>query len=347
MSKIACFGGSFNPPHLGHLKIALSVLRQEKFDEIWFLPTCETPLKHQAMASFEDRVQMILSLIKPYRKLKVCMIEESLPSPNYTINTVRSLKEIYPQHCFTWVIGSDQADQFSSWKESEELLKMINFIVVVRDPLDHIRKDMKILHVSGIEKISSTAIREGKLEQTTRSVVSYIFEHELYLESIAKAMVSEKRWHHVKHVEKLALELGKHHDMDVHQITLAALFHDCTKLWHKDKSFAWLNFINPDYTQQPSAIWHQKTAAGYLKRCGLKDKDVLNAIANHVTGQKGKALCQLIFIADKCEPSRDYDVSSELALAKIDLDLAAQLVSQKQMEYIQKEKNASSSTTDR
>jgi len=59
MSKIACFGGSFNPPHLGHLKIALSVLRQEKFDEIWFLPTCETPLKNHPMASFEDRVQCL------------------------------------------------------------------------------------------------------------------------------------------------------------------------------------------------------------------------------------------------------------------------------------------------
>jgi nicotinate-nucleotide adenylyltransferase len=346
MSKVACFGGSFNPPHLGHLKIALSVLRQEKFDEIWFLPTSETPLKHQMMASFEDRVQMILRLIKPYRKLKVCMIEESLPNPNYTINTVKALKEFYPEHLFTWVIGSDQANQFSSWKDSEELLKLINFIVVLRDPHDVIYKNMKILHIPGIDKISSTSIREGQLNQTTKTVISYIFEHELYLESIAKAMVSEKRWHHVKQVEKLALELGSYHDLDTHQISLAALFHDCTKMWTKEKSAAWLSFFNPNYIQQPHAIWHQKTAAAYLKRCGLKDKKVLQAIANHVTGQKGNELCQLIYIADKCEPSRNYDVSKELALAKIDLDLAAQMVSHKQMEYIQKEKNVSSSTTD-
>jgi nicotinate-nucleotide adenylyltransferase len=347
MSKIACFGGSFNPPHLGHLKIALGVLRKEKFDEIWFLPTCETPLKHQTMASFEDRVQMILRLIKPYRKLKVCMIEESMPTPNYTINTVRALKDIYPEHRFTWIIGSDQANQFSSWKESDELLKLINFIVVVRNPQDQIKKELKIQHIPNIDTLSSTAIREGKLDQTTKEVISYIFDHELYIESIAKAMVSEKRWHHVKQVEKLALEIGQFHKMDVHQITLAALFHDCTKMWTKDKSTAWLGFINPDYRNQPAPIWHQKTAATYLKRSGLKDKQVLTAIANHVTGQKGNALSQLIFIADKCEPSRDYDVSSELALAKIDLDLAAQLVSRKQTEYIQKEKNVSQSTTDR
>ncbi|NTW95121.1 MAG: nicotinate (nicotinamide) nucleotide adenylyltransferase [Erysipelotrichaceae bacterium] len=347
MSKIACFGGSFNPPHLGHLKIALSVLRQEKFDEIWFLPTFDTPLKNQTMAPFEDRVQMLLRLIKPYRKLKVCTIEESLPRPNYTINTVTSLKSFYPHHRFTWIIGSDQANQFSSWKDADNLLKLVDFIVVVRDPQDHIRKDMKINHVPNISHISSTFIREGKLEYTSKEVVSYIFDNELYLETIAKSFVSEKRWHHVKQVEKLALELGEFHNMDVHQITLAALFHDSTKIWMKDKSAAWLSFVNPAYLHQPAPIWHQKTAAAYLKRCGLKDKVVLNAIANHVTGQKGNALSQLIYIADKCEPSRDYDVSEELALAKIDLDKAALMVSHKQMEYIQKEKNVSQSTIDR
>jgi nicotinate-nucleotide adenylyltransferase len=347
MNKIACFGGSFNPPHLGHLKIALSVLKNEKFDEIWFLPTSETPLKNQNLAPFEDRVQMILRLIKPYRKLKVCTIEESLPSPSYTINTVTALKSLYPHHRFTWIIGSDQSNQFSSWKEADNLLKLVDFIVVKRHPEDQIRKDMKIIDVPHIKHISSTSIREGKLENTAKDVVTYIFENDLYLESIAKSFVSEKRWHHVKQVEKLALELGECHHMNVHQITLAALFHDSTKMWPKEKSAAWLGFIHPAYLHQPAPIWHQKTAAAYLKRCGLKDKVVLNAIANHVTGQKGKALSQLIYIADKCEPSRNYDVSEELALAKIDLDKAAQMVSHKQMEYIQKEKNASQSTIDR
>jgi len=340
MSKIACFGGSFNPPHLGHLKIALSALRQEKFDEVWFLPTCETPLKNHPMASFEDRVQMILKLIKPYRKLKVCMIEESLSTPNYTINTVKVLKTIYPYHSFTWIIGSDQALQFSSWKNSEELLSLINFLVVPREYNDVIRKEFKILNVKGITHFSSTNVRMGKLTDTSREVVSYLFDHELYLESIAKSMVSEKRWHHVKQVEELALEIGSNHDIDPHQIRLASLFHDCTKMWPLEKAQAWLIFIDPNFLNQAPAIWHQKTASAYLKRCGLKDKVVLNAIAHHVTGFNGHPLSQLIYIADKCEPSRLYDVSKEIALAKIDLNAAALLVNTTQMEYLKKEKNA-------
>jgi len=341
MSKIACFGGSFNPPHLGHLKIALTVLRQEGFDEVWFLPTVSTPLKHHSMPAFEDRVQMLKLLIKPYRKLRICTIEAQLPTPNYTINTVKELKEIHPTHTFTWIIGSDQASQFSSWKDSDELLKQIQFIVVVRDWQDALIKAMKVIQIEGIEAISSTNIRSGKLEDTTKSIVNYIFEHELYIESIAQSMVSVQRWSHVKNVEKLALNIGKAHHLNPHQIRLAALFHDCTKKWHKSKAEQWLSFIDPEYLAQPTAIWHQKTAAAYLKRCGLKDKTVLQAIRNHVTGQKGHPLSQLIFIADKCEPGRDYDATQELELAKINLDRSAELVATNQQEYILKENNAS------
>ena len=346
MSKIACFGGSFNPPHLGHLTIALTVLRQERFDEVWFIPTVSTPLKDQALVHFEHRVNMIERLIKPYRKLKICTIESQLGQPNYTINTVKALQDSYPQHEFTWIIGSDQANQFARWKDAEELLKRIEFLVVVRDQSDVIRSDMRFIRIKGIRHLSSTNVRHGKLSDTSKDVLSYIFDHELYLESIAQSFVSEKRWIHVKQVEKLALELGEAHHLNPHQIKLAALFHDCTKLWHKETHQRWLSFVNPDYASAPSPIWHQKTGAAFVKRVmNIQDKTIISAIANHVTGQKGHPITQILFIADKCEPSRDYDASEELALAKIDLDKAAALVSLRQAEYLKKETNASKHPT--
>lgn len=348
MSKIACFGGSFNPPHLGHLEIALTILRQEHFDEVWFIPTVTTPLKDQALVYFEHRVNMIERLIQPYRKLRICTIESSLSQPNYTINTVTTLQEIYPQHQFTWVIGSDQANQFSKWKEAEALLKRIPFLVIARDKTDTIRPDMRLIAILGIDHLSSTHVRHGMLTDTTKAVLRYIFDHELYLETIAKSYVSEKRWIHVKEVEKLALELGSYHHLNAHQIRLAALFHDCTKLWLKETQQQWLSFVNPSYVKEPMPIWHQKTGAAFVKRVlGIKDKVIISAIANHVTGQKGHLITQVIFIADKCEPSRDYDVSEELALAKIDLDKAAALVSHKQADYLEKETNASEPPTHR
>lgn len=338
MKKIALFGGSFNPPHLGHLKIALALLRQAHFDEVWFMPTVSTPLKDTTLVPFEHRVNMIVRLIKPYRKLRVCTIEAQMPLPNYTINTVKALQTTYPQHHFTWIIGSDQANQFDRWKDADELLKRIDFIVIRRDPSDQVRSDMRVIDIDGIARYSSTHVREGKITETAPAVLNYLFENGLYLESIAKSMVSEKRWSHVKQVEKLALDLGQAHHLDPSEIALAALFHDCTKLWHKTTQEAWLSFVEPGYLDQPSPIWHQKTAAAYLRRVlHIKNKTVLKAIANHVTGQKGHPLTQVIFIADKCEPGRNYDVSEELALARKNLDRGAALVSRKQADYLEKE----------
>lgn len=342
MSKIACFGGSFNPPHLGHLKIALTLLRQERFDEVWFIPSVSTPLKDEPLVAFDHRVRMVEALIAPYRKLKICCIEATLPQPSYTINTVKALQAKYPSHQFSWIIGSDQSDQFTQWKDADELLRRISFLVVIRDRSDTIVPTMKTVRVEGIDHISSTLVRQGKLNYTVPKVIAYIMAHELYLESIARSMVSERRWIHVVQVEKLAQELGAYHHMDPHQIALAALFHDCTKMWHKDTQEKWLSFTHPEYLRQPMPIWHQKTGAAYVGRfLQIKDKAVIGAIANHVTGQSGHPLTQLIYIADKCEPSRNYDVARELAAARTDLDKAADLVRKNQEDYLKKEKNAS------
>jgi nicotinate-nucleotide adenylyltransferase len=64
--RIACFGGSFNPPHKGHLAIALSVLRERDFDEVWFIPSGQAPLKDDAPVAFERRCAM-LALIENSR----------------------------------------------------------------------------------------------------------------------------------------------------------------------------------------------------------------------------------------------------------------------------------------
>lgn len=341
MSKIALFGGSFNPPHKGHLKIALSLIRQARFDEVWFMPTVVTPLKDATLVPFTHRVNMIQRLISPYRKLKICTIESELSLPNYTINTITALQARYPQHRFSMIIGSDQSTQFDRWKDSDILLDKVPFLVVRRDPNDAIHPRMIPFDVPGIDQLSSTHVRHGKLNETSPAVVRYMIENGLYLESLARSMVSESRWTHVKQVAALADELGQIHHCDPHQIKVAALFHDCTKSWLKKTHEAWLGFVNPDYLTEPSPIWHQKTGAAYMKRVlQIRDKAILNAVAHHSTAQKGHPITQILYIADKCEPSRDYDVSEELALAKLDLDKAAALVTQRQAEYLEKEFHA-------
>ena len=129
MSHIVLFGGSFNPIHSGHLAIARSTLKQLQAHELWFLPTLFTPLKDTEMASFEHRCQMIELMIKPFRKFKISRIEAELKSLSFTYDTVKLLLERYPQHRFTWLIGSDQMMQFKQWHRYKELIGLIAFAV--------------------------------------------------------------------------------------------------------------------------------------------------------------------------------------------------------------------------
>lgn len=340
--RIACFGGSFNPPHRGHLAIALNALRDAHFEEVWFIPSGQAPLRDDAPVAFERRIAMLDAMIKPYRKLKVCPIEAELPQPNYTITTVSTLIQRYPEHQFSWIIGSDQAKQFDRWKDSEQLLALVPFIVVPRDPEDQIPSGMQRLDVPGIAKYSSTAYREGNVHVSPSAVVKVATQHGEYLESILKASVGSKRFIHIAGVVSVAVDLALHHGIDPKQAKIAALLHDLTKPWPTFKQKAWLSFCDPEYAQQPEPILHQKTAVAYARRVlQVRDPAILHAIGHHVDGGNGHPLTQILYIADKCEPSRGYDASAVLMLARKDLSAAGHAVRHDQLNYLSKETHGS------
>ena len=85
MKKIGLFGGSFDPVHNGHIELAKTVIKKVGLDEIWFIPTFDQPLKDSHVENFSDRKKLLEIAIKPYRKMKVCDIELSMPQPSYTI----------------------------------------------------------------------------------------------------------------------------------------------------------------------------------------------------------------------------------------------------------------------
>lgn len=340
--RIACFGGSFNPPHRGHLAIALTALRKARFDEVWLIPSVQAPLREDAPVAFERRVAMLEAMVRPYRKLRVCPIEFELPQPSYTISTVTELIRRYPQVDFAWIIGSDQAEQFDRWKDSERLRSMIPFLVVPRDPQDHIPNGMQRLDVPGIATLSSTRYREGQVQVAPASVVQEAAKQGDYLESIVKASVGAKRLTHIAGVVSVAVDLALHHGIDPIQAKIAALLHDLTKPWPIPKQKAWLSFCDPGYADQPEPILHQKTAVAYARRVlEVRDEVILHAIGNHVDGSSGHPLTQILYIADKCEPSRGYDASAVLDLARRDLWAAAEHVRQSQLKYLSKESHGS------
>lgn len=336
MRTVICFGGSFNPPHQAHLKIALSALRQLKAAEVWFIPSLQPPLKDTVMAPFEDRCAMVERMIRPYRKLKVCRIEAGLPIPSYTIETVRHLTGAFTDTRFIWLIGSDQAHRFNQWKDAEQLAHLIRFAVYRRDPEDEIPAFMHVLE-SDLLKEASRDIRKTHPEGSPLSVRRYFTERELYLESIAKACVSERRWTHIKAMTELALRLGSAHGLDLHQVYIAALFHDCAKSWPQEKLKAWLAFCEPAYVSQPAALWHQVVGAEWVKRTlGIRDQAILKAIRHHSDGLNHDPLTQVIFIADKCDETRGYDATEDLKVAYRDLEKGYVFIRDAQLAYMTK-----------
>jgi nicotinate-nucleotide adenylyltransferase len=161
--NIGLFFGSFNPIHVGHLIIANHIVLYAEVDQVWFVISPQNPLKPQKELLNEYHRQYLLqSAIDGENKLKCCTIEFHLRRPSYTIDTLIYLKEKYPSHNFSVIMGSDSFKNIKNWKNSELLIKDYWFIIYKRPGFDINNEqganvtilDAPLLH------ISSTRIRE-------------------------------------------------------------------------------------------------------------------------------------------------------------------------------------------
>lgn len=127
------FGGTFNPLHNAHLLVAEKALEQFALSQVVFIPTGIPP--HKAVEdgiNKEDRYEMVKQAIAPYESFSVSRIEIDREGPSYTIDTIRTLKRVYRQGvCF--IVGADLLLQIETWKEPQELLTSVPFIIAPRD----------------------------------------------------------------------------------------------------------------------------------------------------------------------------------------------------------------------
>lgn len=185
MKKVGLLGGTFDPPHLGHLTIAKTVYEKLNLDEIWFVPTYEPPHKRSAEASPKHRLEMLKLLIKDYDHFSVSTVEFELKGQSYTIDTVKHLKEKHPNNEFYFIIGGDMIDYLPNWYKIDELFKLIQFVGVKRKGYQ-INEHPHVLIVDmELVNISSTEIRnEIKNNHTPNGlpehIVKYIRENHLY-----------------------------------------------------------------------------------------------------------------------------------------------------------------------
>jgi nicotinate-nucleotide adenylyltransferase len=184
--RVALFGGSFNPPHVGHQLLALYVLETAAVDELWFVPTFQHPF-HKALETFEDRRAMCERAVEGLGpRARVSDVEARLGGASLTLRTVRRLMEEHPEHTFSLVIGSDLVKETDSWHGIAELRRLVPFIVVQRGghpstPAGaHTSAAVTMPQISSREIRAALAAGEAMTAWISRRVLDYIAGKRLY-----------------------------------------------------------------------------------------------------------------------------------------------------------------------
>ncbi len=135
MQRVGLYGGTFDPVHLGHIQLLLAAQREAELDKILVIPAAVPPHKSTgSIAPFADRVAMLRQALARYDTVEICSIEETLPKPSFTIDTVKALQEERGgAEQFFFIIGSDAFAAICTWKSYTELLSKVSLLVGQRE----------------------------------------------------------------------------------------------------------------------------------------------------------------------------------------------------------------------
>lgn len=131
--KIGILGGTFNPIHRGHLHIAHEVLRACRLDQIWFMPTRHPPHKDlDPPVSFVDRLAMVDVAVATEDRFIACDLEGRREGLSFSVQTLEELRQRYPQHEFTFIMGLDSFAEIGLWKSYPRLFELCHIAVAAR-----------------------------------------------------------------------------------------------------------------------------------------------------------------------------------------------------------------------
>lgn len=129
---IGILGGTFDPIHWGHIRIAEQLLKKLPFKEIRFLPNKTPPHRNAPQASLEDRLTMIKIAIENNPQFQLDLTEAERPGPSYMIDTIKQLRSQFPENPLALILGADVFAKFTTWQNYEEILDFTHIIIVNR-----------------------------------------------------------------------------------------------------------------------------------------------------------------------------------------------------------------------
>lgn len=194
-ARIGILGGSFDPPHICHQLLALSMLALESIDALWIIPCADHPFAKNLRA-FEHRLAMCnLAFSHFSERVKVVPLEKYLPAPNYTIKTLKTIKAAYPDSRLFLAMGSDIISQIPSWHEPQEISALSTPIVFLREgfPLASMPNELQNARLHRgfvLPDVRSTVMRTRMSESNNlmsdmplldQKVLNYIRRHNIYI----------------------------------------------------------------------------------------------------------------------------------------------------------------------
>ena len=354
--KIGIYGGTFNPPHAGHIKAAGDAVRALSLDKLLVIPPATPPHKElpAGTATAEQRLEMAQLAFGGVDKVEVCDIELTRGGRSYTVDTVKALREYYPEDELWLIMGGDMFFSLESWYRFDTLLTEVGFAVAdradesekLREYVDRMRRErdarVEFIPERPVE-VSSTELRqqlenaEGR-DLLPNDVYAYIIKNRLYgakaqldwLREEAVKLLAPKRVPHVLGCEQEAVRLAERWGEDVYSAAVAGILHDITKKCSANEQLLLCEkygTVTDALELEAPKLLHSKTAADMAwVEFGISP-EVREAIRWHTTGKADMTMLEkIIYIADYMEPNRDFEGVDELRrLAYEDIDRALQL----------------------
>jgi nicotinate-nucleotide adenylyltransferase len=193
--RIGVFGGSFDPPHLGHMALAQAAVADLQLDELRILPTGHAWHKNRALTPAVHRLAMARLAFTDLPQAVVDDREIKRAGPTYTVDTLRELRADFPDAEMMLIIGEDQAHALPTWHEWREILRLAIICVAEREDLTgarprfvaptsyesrFIRLKMPLLPISATDIRSRIAAHQSIVSLVFEPVARYIDDHHLY-----------------------------------------------------------------------------------------------------------------------------------------------------------------------
>lgn len=353
--KLIIFGGTFDPPHNGHIDL-LRALNFSSDDKVIVLPNYIPPHKN-ADASSQDRLNMCKLAFADW---EVCDYEIKKGGASYTYQTLQHFQDKYSldRDNLIYIIGADSMKDLKTWGQPDKLSQFATFLVFRRPHYDNVEQDIQefknlyggsfiLSDITG-QDISSTEIRlRNAFDQASdcvpQSVYEYIKQNGLYnkyrtiTSTYPKFHLSKKRINHILSVALTALKLGYIYQVSSEKIILASLLHDIGKSLGLKQAYEIGLSISHQTIELPGTCRHADYGYEIAKTFfGIQDQDILNAIKYHTTGRPNMSLLEkIIFISDYIEPTRKLEGLEQIAnIAKTNIDQAMAIVLERNIKHL-------------